>query len=155
MSSSYYSYYGNYPTSSSDIATLSGVLAGMMMTIITVSLIVYIIQVIAMWKIFTKAGEAGWKCLIPIYNLVIMFKISGLSPWLILLFLLGAIPVLGAIIIIALGAVLSYKLAKSFGKSGGFAVGLYFLAPIFYLILGFGSAQYVGPGGEAATTSNN
>ena len=34
------------------------------------------------------------------------------------------------------------KLASSFGKSGGFAVGLIFLYPIFIMILGFGDAKY-------------
>ncbi len=36
----------------------------------------YIIMVIANWKIFSKAGEAGWKSLIPILNYYIEFKIS-------------------------------------------------------------------------------
>ena len=36
------------------------------------------------------------------------------------------------------------KLAKAFGKSGGFAVGLIFLSIIFYCILAFGDAQYIG-----------
>jgi hypothetical protein len=36
-------------------------------------------------------------------------------------------------------------LAKSFGKSGGYAVGLIFLSFIFIPMLGFGSAKYVGP----------
>lgn len=35
------------------------------------------------------------------------------------------------------------KLARAFGKSGGFAAGLIFLNPIFIMILGFGSAQLV------------
>ncbi|MGN0240639.1 MAG: DUF5684 domain-containing protein [Candidatus Weimeria sp.] len=37
------------------------------------------------------------------------------------------------------------KLAKAFGESGAFAVGLIFLPNIFQLILGFGSSQYIGP----------
>ncbi|MCI8470105.1 MAG: hypothetical protein HFJ35_01125 [Clostridia bacterium] len=118
------------------------------MVVCFIALVIYIIQIIAMWKLFNKAGQAGWKSLIPIYNFVILFKISGLSPWLLLLFLLSFIPVIGSIIVIALMAILSYKLAKSFGKDGGWAVGLYFLAPIFYMILAFGSSEYVGPGGE-------
>ena len=72
-----------------------------------------------------------------------------------LLLLLSFIPVVGTIISIALMAVLSYKLAKSFGKDAGWAVGLYFLAPIFYMILAFGSSEYVGPGGESTGTTNS
>ena len=32
--------------------------------------IFYILQVIAYWKIFTKAGEEGWKSIIPILLLI-------------------------------------------------------------------------------------
>jgi Family of unknown function (DUF5684) len=41
------------------------------------------------------------------------------------------------------------ELAKSFGKGGGFAVGLLFLGFIFLPILAFGSAQYVYGQAEA------
>jgi hypothetical protein len=40
-----------------------------------------------------------------------------------------------------------HRLSKSFGKDAGFTVGLIFLGIIFYPILGFGSAKYVGPNG--------
>ena len=36
------------------------------------------------------------------------------------------------------------NLAKAFGKSGGFAVGLVFLSVIFYCILAFDQSQYMG-----------
>jgi hypothetical protein len=38
-------------------------------------------------------------------------------------------------------------IAKSFGKGGGFTVGLLLLPFVFFPILGFGSARYLGPGG--------
>lgn len=44
------------------------------------------------------------------------------------------------------------KLGKAFNQSTGFIIGLIFLTPIFEMILGFGSAQYVGP---ATKTSQN
>ena len=43
--------------------------------ILTIGLVWTIIQIIAWWKIFTKAGEKGWKSIIPIYNQVILYKI--------------------------------------------------------------------------------
>ena len=106
--------------------------------------IMIVITIVAQWKIFTKAGEAGWKSIIPIYNAVVLFKIVGLSPWLLLLYLTSIIPIVGGIIIFVLTIVMNVKLAKVFGKSGLFAVGLIFLTNIFLLILAFGSAQYVG-----------
>lgn len=150
----YSSYYGNYPSSYYNAAAASSIV-GALMVYIVIILAIAIVQIIAMWKLFTKAGEKGWKSIIPIYNIVILFKISGLSPWLILVYLATIIPFIGWIALIALNAVLAYKIAKSFGKDGGWAVGIYFLAPIFYMILAFGSSQYVGPGGETTNTQNN
>jgi hypothetical protein len=37
------------------------------------------------------------------------------------------------------------ELAKSFSKGAGFGVGLAFLGFIFFPVLGFGEAQFVGP----------
>ena len=51
--------------------------------------IVYIITIVGWWKVFKKAGVAGWKSLIPIYNQYLAYKISGLSGWLILLPFIG------------------------------------------------------------------
>lgn len=107
--------------------------------------IVAILLIVAQWKIFTKAGEKGWKSIIPIYNLVTLFKIIGLSPWLILVYLLTAIPFVGWIIAIVMEVITAIYLGKSFGKETGFIVGLALLPNIFELILGFGSAEYVGP----------
>ncbi len=50
--------------------------------------------------------------------------------------------------------ILALDLAKSFGQSTAFGIGLIFLSVIFIMILGFGGARYVGPaaapGGMAA-----
>lgn len=151
MGYDYSNYYRNY--SATDYAAASTALAGVLMVYMVIILAIAIVQIIAMWKVFSKAGEKGWKAIIPIYNIVILFKISGLSPWLVLVYLAAIIPFIGWIALIALNAVLAYKLAKSFGKDSGWAVGLYFLAPIFYMILGFGKSEYVGPGGESASVA--
>lgn len=128
-----------YYNSSAGSDAFTGVLLGMLGTYSIIVLVWAILQIIAMWRIFQKAGEAGWKSIIPVYNLVILYKISGLSPWLILLFL---IPFVGWIAAFVLSIIQNVKLAEVFGKSGGFAVGLIFLQPIFYMILGFGRAEY-------------
>ena len=43
------------------------------------------------------------------------------------------------------------KLAKVFGKKGGFACGLIFLSIVFLPILAFGKAEYTGPDREKST----
>lgn len=63
--------------------------------------------------------------------------------------------VIAAIICLIFQIIFCCKLANAFGKSGGFAVGLIFLNPIFIMILGFGSAQLVyrkGPDSVRSST---
>ena len=109
--------------------------------------LIYLAIVIAViagwWMIFTKAGEAGWKSIIPIWNYLVILKIVGREWWWILLML---IPIVNFIVLI----VVSIDLAKSFGRGTGFGIGLAFLAPIFAMILGFGSDTYKGPAAKAA-----
>jgi len=57
------------------------------------------------------------------------------------MFLLAMIPFVNFVIVI----MHSFKLARSFGKGTGFGWGLLLLAPVFYMILAFGDAEYVGP----------
>ena len=95
-----------------------------------------VLIVVAMWKIFSKAGQPGWAAIIPIYNLFVWCKIVGRPAWWILLLLI-CFPIFYIILCI--------DLAKSFGKGVGFALGLIFLSVIFFHILGFGSATYQGP----------
>src|SRR5437868_8227089 len=100
--------------------------------------------IVAMWKVFTKAGQPGWASIIPIYNLYIWCKIVGRSGWWVLLML---IPFVNFIIMI----ILCIDLAKSFGKGAGFGLGIAFLGIIFLPILGFGSAEYQGPAAAQGT----
>ena len=138
------SYYPSYYGSSADAAALGAAVGGVLAVYCVVLLAIVVVELVGMWKMFTKAGEAGWKCLIPIYNLVILFKIAGLSPWLILCFLLSAIPVVGWLVMLGIQIYLAINLSKAFGMGNGFAVGLFFLQPIFICILGFGKAEYKG-----------
>ena len=132
-----YTYYYN-----TNDALFGGMFAGAVTGVIVVASIFSILTIIANWKIFTKAGEAGWKCLIPIYNLVILFKIAGISPWLILVCFASWIPVIGPLASLGITIYSMISLAKAFGKGGGFATGLILLNTIFIMILAFGDAKY-------------
>ncbi len=56
-------------------------------------------NIIGKWKCFEKAGEPGWKALIPFYNWVVYYKISGMSPyWLIVNIAYYLITICGSII---------------------------------------------------------
>jgi hypothetical protein len=118
--------------------------------LVGISVVIYaaviVFEIAALWKVFVKAAQPGWAAIIPIYNLYILLKVIGRPPWWLLLFLAGIIvPFLGWILLIVIGIIIAIDLAKSFAKSSGFAVGLFFLNFIFVPILGFGDSRYVGP----------
>ena len=96
------------------------------------------VMIVSMWKIFEKAGEEGWKAIIPFYNTYTLFRIAGRNGW---GFLLGLIPIVNIVVAV----IISLDLAKHFGKSSAFGIfGLLFFSFVGYPILAFGDAEYVG-----------
>lgn len=93
-----------------------------------------ILCIVAWWKIFEKAGEDGWKSLIPFYNTYILFKISCGNGWLFLILFIFSPFIYWQ----------EWKLCKAFDKGIGFFVLMLFLPPVAYLMLGFGDADYIG-----------
>ena len=86
-------------------------------------------SIAGLWMIFVKAGRQGWESLLPFYNLFVLFQIlygEGTKAFLLL------IPFYNIYIAIRLWV----DLARYFGKSAGFAVGLLLMSPVFLLILG-------------------
>ena len=112
--------------------------AGVMLVYSIFVLVIAVLTLVAMWKIFVKAGKPGWACLIPFYNMYCMYDIAWGNGWLVLLTFIPCVGFVFAIIML-------FKLAKAFGQGTGFGFGLLFLNTIFVLILGFGKAEYIGP----------
>ncbi|HSY49770.1 MAG TPA: DUF5684 domain-containing protein [Thermoanaerobaculia bacterium] len=96
---------------------------------------ILLLIVISLWKIFVKAGKPGWAAIVPIYNLIVMLEIAGKPMW---WFILMLIPFVNFIVII----IVVIAIAKNFGKSTGFAIGMIFLPFIFYPMLAFSDAKY-------------
>ena len=100
--------------------------------------ICYIVMIVGMWKTFTKAGKPGWAAIVPIYFNIVILEIIGQPTTRFWWYL---IPFYGFYLVI-----LDFNdLCKSFGKDSGFTVGLILLPPVFWCILGFGDARYLGP----------
>jgi hypothetical protein len=102
------------------------------------SLALTLVVIIGMWKVFEKAGQPGWGCIIPIFNLYCLIKIAGKEWWWLLLYLIPLVNIIIAVLVLV-------GVAQNFGKGVAFAIGLIFLPFIFFPILGFGDATY-GPG---------
>jgi Family of unknown function (DUF5684) len=129
--------------------TLASTNGGVVAILVIVYIAVIVFEIASLWKVFVKAGQPGWAAIIPIYNLYILLRVIGRPWWWLLLLIVGVIvPFVGWILLVVAGIVIAIDLSKSFAKSSGFAVGLFFLNFIFIPILGFGDAQYVGPAGS-------
>lgn len=101
---------------------------------------VVVVYIVGLWKVFEKAGQAGWKSLIPIYNTIVELRIVGLSGWYVLLFIIPLVNLVLAIVV-------AYRLAKSFGFGIGMTI-LEFIGGLGVIIMGFGNSKYLGPNGE-------
>ena len=108
------------PTRAGDAAASAGVLAFVVvMALVTIG---------AMWRVVDKAGEPGWSVLIPIYNVVVMLRIAMLPLWWLLLLLIPVVNLLVSVLI-------NVNVARRFGRTAGFGLGLSFLPFIFYPVL--------------------
>jgi hypothetical protein len=120
-------------------------------------LVLYILLVVAHWKIFTKAGQRGWTSIVPILNIFVLIKVVKRPMWWAVVITLGLIlgnaladagsglQIVSGLLGIAaaiLFIITLFELSKAFGHGIGFGLGLVFLSVIFALILGFGSSTY-------------
>ncbi len=152
----------------SDSNMISAMVGGIITAIAAYAIflfIIWILTVIAKWRIFTKAGLAGWKSIIPIYSDYCTYRIAWNKKefWIsLLLSLAGGIlssmggdqenapAILSLLSLVAYIGVLVYfvkmnvKLAHRYGFGTGFGVGLIFLNTIFLLIMGLGGSRYLG-----------
>lgn len=123
----------------------------------------YVLIAAGLWKMFDKAGERGWKALIPFYNQYILYKISwqtkmfwveilvalaeGLLYWFglytlndTMIYFAYGLSIVAAII----EGCLCYNISLAYGHGFGYFLGIYLFSFIFYPIIGFGSSRYAG-----------
>ena len=82
---------------------------------------------ISRYIIFSKFGQAGWKALIPVFNLFVFTKIASKPPWWVVIYF-----------IFPIGFILSsLQISKLFDKKIFFAIGLILLPIAFYPLLVF------------------
>lgn len=106
--------------------------------VVGVAVAIAVAFIAGLWGMFTKAGRPGWHAVIPILNSYVWVKILGRPGW---LAILSLFPPAAFLILI----LVSFDTAKSFGKKPSYAFGLILLPFVFFPMLGFGRAKYVGP----------
>lgn len=143
-----------------EAAWLIWLMAGLGMLLIPLAfagLILRILRIIALWKAFERAGEPGWKALIPVYCSYIKYKLAWIKSWfwyslliaLIFWVIAGCIPDqqemitnIGCLVTWIIYIVMLFKFARKYGW-GVFASVLFVIFyPICVLVLGFGNYPY-------------
>lgn len=145
-----------YAIDMSNSAT-DGIILGIIVFIITIGLIAYIIISYLLSRIFKKAGVAGWKAWVPVYNTWVTLQLGGQKGWIALLLLA---PLVVDIISLAPGAetatlylmiiavlisltatvflyIAMYKIGLHFGKEDYFVLWAIFLPIVWYAWLAF------------------
>jgi hypothetical protein len=107
--------------------------------IVVLGLAVIVTMVVAVWKLFEKAGQPGWAAIVPFFNVYTALKIVGRPGWWLALMI---VPVANIVVLI----IVAVDLAKAFSRGGGFAVLLVLLPFVGFPLLAFSAdAYYRGP----------
>ncbi|MBQ9417946.1 MAG: signal peptidase I [Bacteroidales bacterium] len=107
-------------------------------------LVAYLVGVVAgLWLVFRKAGVAGWKAVVPVYNVVVWIKVCGKSRWWYLYFLVPAINVFTFLLLVV-------ETAKVFRRYSFWEQTFAVIFPWIYLPLlgGLKTTQYHDPVAE-------
>ena len=111
-------------------------------TVLWTIIILFIYCTITRCIIYKKAGKHWFAGIIPFYRQVTMYKVCGLSP---LLMLLWLIPIFGWIVMFIIAIMKRILLAQNFGRGGFFGLGILILPPIFYSVIAFNpNIEYEG-----------
>ena len=128
------------------LAAFSGFMFIFALIIMIIAFAVAVLQIVATWKLFEKAGKPGWASIVPVYNIIVLFEIIGYKWYYIFLFLLGWVPIVGQLALVVFSIHYNVKLSKAFGKDIGYGIGLAFLPVVFVPIFAFSkNINYVGP----------
>lgn len=136
-----------------------------------IALAFYVVYVIALEKLFIKAGEDGWKAVVPFYNVFVLVQISGLNWWYFLIAISGTICTIAKIdglnyicnlASMAVNFFVFYNIAKKMKQQPiGFGVAGALVKGIIVMILGFSdkytfdSSVQVSPNGPIGDTKES
>ena len=111
---------------------------------------------IGLWKMFEKADLPTWQAIVPLYNLYVIIEHVKRPWWWVLVIVIPPfvmpgvflIHIVGSGVALAFWTIVNIDLAKMFSQKYDIGVGMAFAPFVFYLILGFGGAVYMGKESE-------
>lgn len=110
------------------------------MIALVVAILLYVWTAMALSAVFRKAGEAGWQAWVPGYNLAIVLRLGGFSPWLVFI---AFVPLFGWIAYPVLHFISCHRIGRAFGHGAAMTV-LAVLFPVWATLLGYGSSRWIG-----------
>ena len=140
-------------------AGLLAIFAGFGLIAWIIAFVWWLIKTIALWKAFTKAWEAGWKAIIPIYHTYIEYKLAGMKNWFwyglliaVIMWIIAAfvpkqqqlLTDIACAIVWIIYIIVTFKFARKFWWGVFTSILFVLFYPICILILGFGNSKYEG-----------
>ena len=120
---------------------------------------IVLFMILGTWKFYRIMGEPGWKGLIPVYNLYLLYQKTwkkGLFIIYLCLFVMSSFLTVHtkenmivliayamvSSVIVLMDCILKYKIAKCFGYGVLFTIGLIITPFLFYPVLGYGKREF-------------
>ena len=92
--------------------------------------------ILGWWGVFPKAGQPAWAALVPGYNIyVLVVGVARLSLLWFILVLVPGVQIIAAILV-------NVEVARRFGRTEAFGLGLALLGFVFYPTLGLDGSKY-------------
>lgn len=93
-----------------------------------ISIVFLIVSIVYWWRMFEKAGIAGWYSLIPFVNGWQIFNVIYNAGWKMLLMLVFLfIPIGGPFIVLIWLAILPYRICQAYGKDDAISVTISYI----------------------------
>lgn len=109
----------------------------LMMFVSIIGILFFGFEIYSMCRSYSKADIAGWKAIIPIWNVLALFRLANLSKWMVILVF---IPIVNIYIMYLVYAALADRL----GKKRSFGIGLLLFPVLFFPILAFSKEKRQG-----------
>lgn len=106
--------------------------------IVGILLFIGLLTVVSKWRLYSQAGFPGWACMVPFYGDYVLVRLAGFSGW---YFPITLVPSLDPYSFL----VVQIFIARAYGRSVLFGLGLYALPFIFYPVLWLSGSKYLFP----------
>lgn len=103
---------------------LTAILAAVSVFALIVALMLLVLQVIAYWKLFQKAGQPGWKALIPVYSDYVLYGIAWKKSMFWLCLAIGIVSSISSMILSSAMTQMTAAGGVSVANVTGVAVGI-------------------------------